>query len=215
MGVRGVLPYIISASIWRLFFRCCVRELRSPPRAEEQWGAGCSALGHCPVPGERQASDGGQQPCSQKQVLWGRFTGSQSQARVLVQLRPRKRLSTQTAADTSPSKEGDHVQSQQEEKTPVSLGSCQQQMASPGLGQFSPPEQGWATNSLEPEEAPGGQESTFSSALTRSCFSFSFSMRYSCHCSATYSMNCCPFTRKASSCSCSQAWTLLSSSSCS
>lgn len=43
MGVRGVLPYIISASIWRLFFRCCVRELRSPPRAEEQRGAGCSA----------------------------------------------------------------------------------------------------------------------------------------------------------------------------
>lgn len=214
-----MLPYIISASIWRLFFRCCVRELRSPPRAEEQRGAGCSALGHCPVPGERpeerQASAGGWQPCSQKQVLRGRFTGSQSQARVLVQLGLRKGLSTQPPADTSLGKEGDHVQSQQEEKTPISLGSCQQQMGSPGLGQFSPPEQGWATDSLEPEEAPRGQESTFSSALTRSCFSFSFSMRYSCHCSATYSMNCCPFTRKASSCSCSQAWTLLSSSSCS
>lgn len=53
-------------------------------------------------------------------------------------------------------------------------------------------------------------------SLTRSCFSFSFSMWWSCHCSATYSMKRCPFTRKACSCSCSQSSTrpFSSSSSC-
>ena len=99
MGVRGVLPYIISVSIWRLFFRCCARDLHLQTRAEERHGAAERLLGKGrllpagnALPTVRGMAK--QQVFQQICRYLNRFTGIQSQAAVLAQLGPRKGLNT-------------------------------------------------------------------------------------------------------------------------
>lgn len=97
MGVRGVLPYIISVSIWRLFFRCCARDLHLQTRAEERCRAGCTELRSACL--GRAGFCQRAMPCRQSMAwpssrYFNRFTGIQSQAAVLAQLGPRKGLNT-------------------------------------------------------------------------------------------------------------------------
>lgn len=98
MGVRGVLPYIISASIWRLFFRCCVRDLHLQTQAQQLCRAaehllatGCQGKGRLLPTGSALHTICGM---AKQQVFQQRFTGIQNQAAVLAQLGPRKGLNT-------------------------------------------------------------------------------------------------------------------------
>lgn len=84
---RG-LPYIISASIWRLFFRCCTRDLHLQTQAEEQRRAGCaeprSACSPLAARGRagfcQRAVPYGQPVARPSSRYFNRFTGIQSQA---------------------------------------------------------------------------------------------------------------------------------------